>query len=764
MNSNIPTTPQNMKTRRLSLLTLAIYFSLGGFGPRELLAQNFVKYVNPWMGTIGAGSTSIGPQLPWGSINPGPDTPDGNTDGYNPNQKIRGFSQLHVTGTGGMGKYGQFLISPQIGLNVAEDGHDSGKAEEVPQASSYKVRLTNYDILCEFTPTKHAAIYRFTFPKSSESHLAIDLGHNIPKDSNGIRGGYADQGSVTVDPEKRLVRGWGQYWGGWSSEPFIVYFAAKYEKPAEVGTWKNGATAPKTTNQNVDRKGDRIGAYLQFDTQEKEQVFLKIAVSFSSMEQALAYLDEEIPAWDFEKTNAAADVAWNEKLGKIAIEGASEDEKFLFYTCLYNTMRMPRDRSGDNPHWKSNEPFFDDHFCVWDTWRTVFPLHTIINESFVRDNVKAFLDRYRHNGQVLDAFIAGNDRVCAWFGDDNFYFERNQGGDNVDNVVADAYVKKVPGIDWAAAYDLLKNSANAERAASFRANDCGWVPFRRYEYGTFCSRSVEFSYNDFCVAEVARGLGHEKDAARFFRRSQGWENMWNPAAESDGYRGFLVPRLIGGAWATPYDPKRDSLSTSTLFSDRCFGEGNAWIYSYFVPHDYARLIALTGGKKAYCDRLTHALDNNMIDFGNEPSFLTPFSFIYAGRPDLTSFWVRKNVANYTKDGFPGDEDSGAMGSWFVFATLGFFPNAGQNVYLVNGPAFPKAVITLENGKQIVIEAVNASRENVYVQSATLDGKPLDRAWLRHEDFRNGAAFRFVMGPKPSEWGQTSIPPSLSDGK
>ena len=750
-----------MKTRHIALVAVAILI-LGHLRTSGVFAQDLVKYVNPWMGVIGQGSTSLGPQLPWGSVNPGPDTNDGHTDGYTPNNRIRGFSQLHVTGTGGPGKYGQFLISPQIGLNVAEDGHDSGKADEEAKASHYRVRLTNYNILCELTPTKHAAIYRFTFPKSSESHLAIDLAHTIPKDCSGARGGYADMGRVVVDPKRKIIQGWGSYWGGWSSEPFFVYFAAKYSKSAAFGTWKNGAIAPNTAMRKVSKKGDRIGAYLQFDTQENEQVFLKIAVSFTSIEKALAYLDAEIPAWDFEKTKAAASTAWNEKLRKIVIEGASEEEKTIFYTCLYNTMRMPRDRTGDNRNWKSNAPYWDDHYCVWDTWKTVFPLQAIINESMVRDNVNAFIDRYKHNGQVLDAFIAGNDRYCAWGGDEGYYWERNQGGDNVDNVVADAFVKKVPGIDWKAAYQMLKNSADAERAASFRAGDRGWVPFRKYEYGVFCSRSLEFSYNDFCVSQVAHGLGREEDAKKYQRRSRGWENMWNPNAESDGYKGFVVPRWINGDWVAHYDPKCDMVAKSPVFYDRVFGEGNAWIYSYFVPHDFARLIALTGGKKAFCDRLTHALEKNMIDFANEPSFLTPFSFLYASRPDLSSYWVRKNTYRYTKDGFPGDEDSGAMGSWFVFATLGFFPNAGQNVYLINGPAYPKAVLTMENGKQLVIEGIGASRENVCIQSATLNGKPFNQTWLRHDDIRNGAVLKCVMGPKPSEWAHASVPPSLSD--
>jgi len=715
------------------------------------------------MGVAGKGNTVIGPQLPWGSIHPSPDTPEGNTDGYNPGKKIRGFSQLHVTGTGGPGKYGQFLISPQIGLKIAETDHDSAKSEEEPRAASYKVRLTDYNILCELTPTRHAAIYRFTFPKSDSAHLVLDLGHNIPGDSGMFsHGGYADEGEIFVDAKQQTIRGWGNYWGGWSAEPFHVYFAARYDKPAAgFGTWKDGGVAPDISNQKVTKKDQRIGCYLQYRTVENEAVLLKIAVSFVSMEQALAYLDSEIPAWDFEKTRVEADAAWNRQLKKIAIEGASEDEKTIFYTSLYNTMRMPRDRTGDNPRWKSSEPYWDDHYCVWDTWKTLFPLHVLINESMVRDNVKAFLDRFKENGQVLDAFIAGNDRFHEWHtGDDRVAWLRDQGGNDVTNVIADAYVKGVAGVDWSAAYRMLKDSADHERAASYRAQGRGWVPYRTYEFGLPCSRTLEFCYNDFCVAQVAKGLGQAQDCADYRKRSQGWENLWNPAAESDGFKGFVAPKTMAGAWVE-YDPKQDKARASLGSADRSFYEGSSWTYSFFVPHDFARLIELCGGRQAYCAKLEHALQNRMIDFGNEPSFLTPFSFIYAGRPDLTSYWVRKNLGNYTRDQFPGDEDSGAMGSWLVFATMGLFPNAGQDVYLLNGPLYPKMTVTMENGKQIVVEGINASSVNVYVQSATLNGKPLDQAWLRHSDIKNGAGLKFIMGPQPSDWGKAAIPPSLT---
>ena len=752
-------TPHSFGHARTTLRRTAALTALALLAGTGWAAPGLTEFVTPWMGVVSNGNTVIGPQMPWGSIHPSPDTPDGYTDGYNPANKIRGFSQLHVTGTGGPGKYGQFLVSPQIGLNVNETGHDSGKADETPRASRYAVRLTDYDIRCELAPTRHAAIYRFAFPQSDNANLVVDLGHNIPLDSDFFKGGYADEGEVVVDKEHQRISGWGHYWGGWSAEPFSVYFAARYSRPSEgSGTWKDGAVQPDSARQSITEKKQRIGCYLKFKTAAAEPILFKIAVSFVSVEQAERYLNAEIPAWDFDRTAAECDAAWNRQLEKIGVEGATPDQKLLFYTSLYNAMRMPRDRTGDNPKWKSAEPYWDDHYCVWDTWKTVFPLHVLLNESVVRDNVRAFLDRFAQNGQILDAFIAGNDRYHEWYGDTAESWLINQGGDNVNNVIADACVKGVSGIDWKACYRYLKDSADRERAPSYRANMRGWVPYRGFAFGLYCSRSLEFAYNDFCVSQVAQHIGEAADAQAYAARSRGWENLWNPAAESDGFKGFVAPRKTDGTWV-PYDPKKDQAEISRGGLDRCFYEGSSWVYSYFIPHDYARLIALSGGAEAYVKKLQHALEAGLIDFGNEPSFLTPYSLIYAGRPDLTSFWVRKNMANYTRDGFPGDEDSGAMGSWYVFAALGFFPNAGQDLYLLNGPLFAKAVLRMENGKALVVEGVDASSEHPYVQSATLNGAPLNRAWLRHGEIKDGSTLKFVMGSKPSEWGRGEPPPS-----
>jgi predicted alpha-1,2-mannosidase len=723
-------------------------------------AREAVDCVNPFMGVTGRGNVAIGPQLPWGSVNPGPDTAGGNSSGYDVHKKIRGFSQLHVTGTGSCGKYGQFLISPQIGLNVTETGHDSEKSEEMAGISEYKVRLDDYGIFCELSPTAHAAIYRFTFPSSDESCLTIDLGHNIPESAS--RAGYLDEGAVFVDAAAREIKGWGNYWGGWSAEPVRIYFAARYNLPgSSFGTWTNEVVMPSAATQTVTRRGDRIGAYVKFKTAEKQQVLLKIAVSFVSMDRAREYLLREIPGWDYAGVATAARSAWAGKLGQVKLEGATPEQETVFYSALYNTMRMPKNRSGDNPAWTSEAPYWDDYYCVWDGWRTLFPLNLLLHESMVRDNIQAFIDRWRHNGAVQDAFIGGNDRYYKWVGPDRFEWLGNQGGDDVDNVVADAFVKGVAGVDWQAAYQLIEAHAEQGRAPIYRADDRGWIPFRKYEFGLYCSRSLEFEYNDFCAAEMALALGRTNAADRYFHRSEAWAKLWNPAAVSEGYKGFISPRRANGDWV-PFDPKQEQTTASPGGVDRCFYEGSAWIYSYFVPHDFAGLIELSGGSQTYCDRLQLAARHSLIDMGNEPSFLTLYSFIYAGRPDLCSYWVRESLGNYHVEGYPGDDDGGAMSAWYVFAALGLMPNAGQDVYLLNGPLYPRATLTLENGKQIIIEGVNVSAQNLYVQSLTINGVPWPRAWLRHSDIKNGATLRFVMGSKRSDWG-AAPPPSSSPG-
>ncbi len=704
--------------------------------------------VDPFIGVRDEVSNCvIGPQLPFGSINPSPQTPGGSHDGYAPDRPIRGFGQLQVSGTG-WGKYGQIFVSPQTGLAVGEDMHDSPKDDEVAKPYEYSVRLKRYNIKVSVAPSRHTAIYRFTFPKSDSSCVLIDLTHNIPMDIATMVHGRVSSGRVVIRSSRYwTIEGEGVYSGGFGDGSYPVYFCAEFSsRPSGYGTWINGQTEPGTKIRSLLKPDDRVGAYLRFSTNDGEDVYMRIAVSLRSLRQARKWLDSEIQSWDFEAVRDSAKAAWNSALGKIEIRGGSDTLRTMFYTALYHAMLMPRDRTGDIQGYPADAPLWDDEYASWDTWRTVFPLMEFVDPDMVRGNIGSFITRYRKNHKVRDAFIAGID------------MNEEQGGDNIDNIIADAFVKKLSGVNWNEAYKVVKHDADHERKAfqgldgikgneedvgAYRKN--GWLPAGIMS----CSKTLEFAYNDYCVAEMARGLDHMGDYRKYLKRSTGWENLWDPNAESDGYHGFIVPKNSDGTFVS-IDPKKNWGSWHDYFY-----EGSSWTYSYFVPHEFDRLISLCGGKKEYVARLQHALEDGLIDYSNEPSFLAIHTFHYAGRSDLASYWVRRLMSTgYTLKGYPGNDDSGAMSSWFVFAAMGFFPNAGQDYYYLHGPSFPEIIIHLENGRSIRIIGENASPKNVYVQSLRVNGKEWNRPYITHADLANGAVLDFIMGDKPSFWGES----------
>lgn len=717
-----------LQSKLLVPILLLVNSQLFSFETRDV-----AKYVRPF---VPNGRVIPGPMMPWGSVNPGPDTRNGIISGYNPNEQINGFSQLHVSGTGGRGEYGNFMVSSQIGLTVDSSGHSSPKANEIISCGYYSVDLTRYAIKTEVTPTHHAAIYRFTFPASNDAHLYMDLGANIPgdyqkKDNTNIE--KATAGQVNLTPSSNKMTGWVSLIGGGVGIPYKIHFCAKFSKAASAfGTNRNKTISPGTTENSVANLADRIGGYYKYSTQANEQIIMKIAVSFKSVENAEMLLDKEIPSFNFDSIKTVCTAAWNKELSRILIDGASEDQLKMFYTALYHSMIMPHDRTLDNPKFDTGEPYFDDHYAIWDTWRTLWPLITLIKPSQTARLVRSFVDRFKHNAVIRDVFCKGGET------------DYMQGGDNVTNIMADAYVKKVEGVDWEVAYQAMERLADGERSADYIRNNRGITSVSLT--GGPSSKSLEFSYNDFCVSQVARGLGKTAKADMYLNRSMQWERTFNAEHTIDGYKGF-----IGG------------LNSDNTWFAGSFYEGGNWDYSYFAPHDYARLIALMGGKDVFANRLKWAIDNDKINFANEPSFMTVRSFNYALRPDLTSYAVRQVFARgagrgYTLQGYPGDEDAGAMSSWYVFSSLGIFPNSGQDVYLINGPLFTKATIQLENGKNIVINGTNASATNMYVQSATLNGAPLNRCWFKHNEIAQGAEFSFTMGANPSSWAFDGTPP------
>jgi len=712
----------------------------------NLVAQNTTKslvdYVDNFIGVRDKNSSCIlGPQLPQGSINPSPQTAPGNInwdmDGYIMGQPIRGFGQLHVSGTG-WGKYGNFLISPQVGLSAGETEHDSPKELESATPFQYSVTLSRYGIKTEITPSIHSAIYRLTFPKSDSASLLLDVSHSIIDIATTMKGKFArfEDGTVTFSNKKGdEFKGYGEYSGGFSDGKYKIYFCARLSKaPASKGTWLNGIINKGQMTEKSLQPNDRIGAYVQYKTKKNEVVFFKIAVSFVSIEQATTWLDNEIPAWDFDAVKENAKKVWNNELAKIKVEGGSEKDKRIFYTACYHASIMPRNRTNDMVGFDKNVPVWDDHLAVWDTWRTLYPLKVLTNQEMVSGTINSFIARFKKNGMVKDAYVAGKDKA-----DD-------QGGNNIDNIIADAYAKGIPGVDWQEASKLMKFQADNERNgmsygkpdSSKMYKSLGWIPAGKMS----CSATLEYAYNDFCFGQMAKGLGMQDDYKKYNDRSTQWINLWNPNAESDGYKGFIVPRKLNGDFI-PIDLKKKWGSWKNYFY-----EGSAWTYSYFVPHQFEKLVELSGGKKLFAQKLQYAFENNLIDYGNEPAFLAVQSFHYADRSDLASFYVRKLMKErFTEEGYMENEDSGAMSSWYIFSAMGFFPNAGQDIYYLTGPSFKKVVLTMSNKKTITVLAPNASPENIYVKSVMINGKPWNKFWFNHSDIANGAIIEFDMTDK-----------------
>lgn len=770
------------------------------------------KYVNTLFGAAytDRGNTIVGPQAPWGACNPGPDCSKRQwmTDGYDVDLPIRGFSQLHTDGAGGPGHYGNFLFSPQIGLNTSSKGHFSEKEDEVTKCAYYAVTLSEYDIRTEITANKNSSMYRFTYPESKESSFVIDMSHSIP--GNVTTGhGYMLEGELSILPESRKIQGWGKFIGGWCSTPYHAYFVAEFSKDFKSsGVWRND-TLDEQSNSIQLKEGisllkydenikqmvwnpefttpDRIGGFITFDTKEEEEILVKVGVSLNSVEQADKLLQAEIRSWEFDKIRTNTERLWEEQLNKITIslgddfQGINNANDYeVFYTAMYHMMLMPRDRSMDAPEgWDKDTPFLDDFSALWDTYRTLFPLMTLINPELEADVINYFSQLFQKEGFVNDGVQAQKIRIYS-IGAPNqpFRYRWNQGGDAIDNIVGDAFVKHLPGVDWQAAYAMIKYNAEHLRANTYREDNRGWIPDEGGEISViwdglehvspvYCnvSQALEMNLNDYCVAQVAQGLGYDMDAKKYLKRSGNWIETWNPdvtlrkyieegniknafgRAKNLGqyadtsiwdYKGWFGSRNLKGEFVGPGEYHESPLTD----------------YVFFVPHNMHRLVEMMGGKERFIERL----DKTKIAAWNEPGFLALRAYYYAGRPDKAMPRIRETMRLWTEDGgvkYPGDDDSGAMSSWFIWSALGFFPNAGMDYYFINGPLYPEANIQLGNGKSLTIKGENASWENCYIQSMTVNGEIYKKSWISHKDLMSGGTIEFVMGKEPSDWGKDS---------
>jgi predicted alpha-1,2-mannosidase len=718
------------------------------------LQAQHARFVDPFLGSSGGGNVFPGASLPFGMLKAGPDT-GGNTAnaGWTPDEAINGFSQTHVSGTGGGAKYGNILIQPTTGAIAPED-HGSGRSNERASAGYYGVMLTRYNVGVEIASARRSAIYRIAYPAASKANLLIDAGHCL---SSGLKQNEAQSlaSSTVAILSPTEVEGSTSVTGGWNQQPnvYTVYFYAVTDTPAETfGTWRGSTLHPGSRLESAASRS-KTGAWLQFRTQAAQVVYLKIGISFLSREQAKRNAMSEISGFDFAGVRKTAEETWDKALAPISIDGASTDDLRQFYTALYHTMLMPTDRSGENPLFQSQEPSYDDFYAIWDTFRTSSPLLTLISEERESAIVRSLVDLYRHEGWLPDA-RSGN------------YNGRVQGGTDADMTVVDGYLKHLPGIDWETAYRAVVHDAEQTSPNPVKEGRGDLDDWRKLGYLTIegtdrpASKHMEYAANDYAIALLAKGLGKNDDYLKYSRRAANWKNLWDTEAEDHGFSGFIWPRHRDGQWKTDFDP----LLSGTWGSDN-FYEGNSWTYSTFVPQDVEGLIRASGGRERFVERMDAFFDlPGRYDVGNEPGFLAPYLFLWAGRPDRTQSRVRSILAQSYHSGprgLPGNDDSGAMSSWYVFGKLGFYPNAAQDVYLIGSPAFSRVNIHLSNGRTFVIETEGNSPSAPYIASATWNGSSYQRTWFTHEQLMQGGTLRLTMSSTPTHWGASEPPPSMT---
>lgn len=751
---------------------------------QETSKTDYTKYVDPFIGTQGQGNTFPGATYPFGMVKLGPDCDAlSTTMGYSHKGKIRGFSHLHGSGFGGGPKYGNILLYPFMG-DVQVSGYGSDRGKENAKVGHFSVELSQSNILAELTCTHKTGIQKYTFLNQGICGILVDAGSFLGKQSCCFEKQEFVGSEIEILSNTEII-GYNRIRGGWNiGGPFSVYFYALFDTPAEsFGTWKSGIK--HQANKSEFDSGEPVGAWFSFTNKAKKIIQVKVGISFISTGKAKENCLTEAAGLSFDQAVEKVKAEWNNYLQRVVVESDDETEKVKLYTALYHTMMQPTDRTGENPMWSNNVPYFDDFFCIWDTYRTNHPLLCLIAPEKQTQIVNSLIDIFEHDGYMPDA-RSGN------------YNGRTQGGSNCDMVVAEAILKDFKGIDYEKAWEAMVKDAEVPPGGDERKegrgglvdyNTIGYVSTNFERAG---SRTLEYSANDWAIAQCALKLGKKTEYEKYRKRSANWENLWKPI-EFEGAKGFIMPRKANGEWDETYaeptslyytdvaphkigliphnqlpDKFLDRKKFTTLKSGswpNFFYESQSWEYSLYVPHDVKQLINKCGGRDAFISRLDTFFTKNYYDITNEPGFLTPCLYIYAGRHDKTALLVNNLLKKYYSEkpnGIPGNDDSGAMSSWYVFHNIGFFPNAGQDVYLISTPHFKKVSISLGEGNKLLVIAENLTDKNIFIISAELNGKPLNQAWFKYSDIKNGGILKLKMSDKPSDWGTINLPPSRSD--
>lgn len=722
-------------------------------------------YVDPRIGSEGLGRVFIGPSAPYGMVKPSPDCTCAPNSGWLPMpEQVDGFAQVHVSGTGGGPKYGNILVMP-FGGGMDRISHIDYREYENIKLGYYDTKFINTRIRTEITTSRRASFYRFTYPADSLKSLLVNCGFFLGESPvPDAREAQQFVGSEVRIESGNSLSGYSRIRGGWNNgKAYTVYFYAETDVPFETYyTWKGDRISDAESQYD---SAEKTGALLRFPS-SAQTVNLKIGISFVSSLKAKENLRSDIPHWSFERVRENLVADWNDLLGRIKISDDTSDEyKRMFYTGMYHTMIMPVDRTGENPLWSDPEPYYDDFYAIWDTYRTSTPLITLIDQQREADIVRSLINIYRRDGYMPDA-RSGNSNG------------RTQGGSNAEIVIADAFVKGLEGIDYEMALEAMLKDATVPPGGNEEAEGRGGlIPYLQLGYIPYGipragNRTVEYSYCDYAIYLVAKGLGKEKLAEKYLRQSANWKNLWRTDYEHDGAHGFILPRDAEGNWLDDIKFGKSDLREPTFrytpvtseapwycpWWNTFFYEATSWEYSLSIPHDVPGLIEMCGGAEAFDSRLDTFFGKEYYNVNNEPSFLTPCLYHWIGRPDKTSDCVRDIINRHYNDGpvgLPGNDDSGAMSSWLVFHMIGLYPNAGQDYYLIHSPLIKETTINVGNGKTFTVKTEGFSAKNKYIVAATLNGEDYPYSYIRHKDIAGGGQLVLKMGSRPAGWGTTA---------
>lgn len=747
-----------MKLKQITALVLVTIFLLTSLITN---AQNkeAVDYVNPLIGTpeagfkdgIDGGGTMpcVGP--PFAMTNFVAQTSE-NKISRMPyvyeDTSVLGFMATHQP-TVWMGDYGYVSIMPQIGelkLLPKERALSYSHDDEISKPHYYSVTMDagGKQIKGEIAATSRTGLFRFTYPESEEAHMVIQ-GINITENKKSF------QGYLQVDAENGEITGYNPQRMSSHLGPdipnFKGYFIIQIDREIkDFGTWNSFRNEPQITVSGTEQKGARMGAYISFKTKEKEQVKVKIATSFISIEQARINLENEIPHWDFDAVVKSTRDVWQDNLSRIEVKGATEDQKSIFYTALFHTMLFPREFSEYGRYYSA----FDDQihdgisyndYSLWDTFRALQPLLHFTNPERVGPMIQSLLQMYKEGGWLP-----------KW---PNPTYSNIMISTHADAVIADAYIKGFRDYDIDLAYEAIRKDAMHPpfRDTEYRWGDrdegrlyearggltyyhsLGYVPSDKTREAV--TRTIEFGIDDFAIAQMAKELGKTEDYERLMDWSKNYKNLFNKEI------GFMNARLFNGNWAKN--------------TQEGFTEGGRWTYLFGAMHDIPGSMELFGGKEAFAAKLNENFEDQHYRHDNEPGHHYAYLFNYAGQPWKTQELIRKHTSeeNYRNAplGINGNDDCGQMSAWYVFGVMGFYPiTPGTEVFAIGAPQFPELALKLNHkgkAKDFIILANNLSDENKYIQSVKLDGKRINEPFITYTQIMNGSKLVFEMGKLPN---------------